>query len=288
MSTGTSGISHQRLIEEARKLTTEVVKLKEDEGISFTAIAVTLTKRYGKSIPVSRVQRRYKEYVKRKREGKPEVPAPGTQPEQPVGTAPYYNADFNEVPILERKFGKKLIEGMPATDAARSLGINNPSRWQHEVKKRPAFQQYFRQQCEANGLTEGYVAKVHRELLDAKRTIYAVKDGKITDTLEVPDNSARMNAVKSALEMWKLTGSNQVEEHEEAASATIIVLTAEKRTAIEGLIGKPLDCEIVDDAVNFAAGVGAGAKKQTENSADEAGPSQSSSADANPEVPSDG
>lgn len=283
MSTGTTGISRKRVVEEAIELTTKVVNLKDRDGISFTAIAAILTKEYGKPILVSRIQRRYYKYIKRKRDGTPQQQTSN----EPIGTEPYHHADINEVPPLERQFAKKVIEGQPRTDAARSLGVANPSHWQHQVFKRSAFQQYFRQLLEANGLTEGYIAKIHREQLDAKRTIYAVKDGKITDTMEVPDNSARGNAVKAGWELYKRIGSNQVEEQEESVSASIIVITGDQRKAIEGLIGGPLDCEIADDAANFAAAAGAVGTKQTENSADEPAPSQSSSGDAKPEDPPD-
>ena len=279
----TAGVSHKRLIDEARELTTKVVRLKESQGISLAAIAGILSKEYGRPILTVRVQRLYYKYVKRKKDGKPEPQSHATQP--PVGTEPYYKAGLPEVSIRERQFAKQLVEGVLPTEAARNLGIPNPGHWQHEALNKPAVSRFIDQMLDANGLTESYVAQVHKGLLSANRTIVATRDGKITDKLEVPDNNARMNAVKTAYEVRKRLGSNQEDEPEESAAATIIVLTAEKRTAIEGLIGGPLDCEVLDDPGNFAVAVGAGETKQSENSADEADPSRSSSATSAPEDP---
>ena len=118
--------------------------------------------------------------------------------------------------------------------------------------KSERFLDAFHRMLARQGLTDDNIAHTHREQLEANRTIYATKDGKITDTLEVPDHNTRMKAVKVGWELYRRIGSNQLEEKEEAAPPPIIVISPQRKLLLERLIGGPLDCRVIDDDANFA------------------------------------
>ena len=82
--------------------------------------------------------------------------------------------------------------------------------------------------------------------------------------MEVPDNQARMNAVKVAWQLYERIGNQRVEQDAEQASPMFIVITQEKRKKLEAPCGETLDCvPLDDDRVNFRVRAGAEANSQT-------------------------
>ena len=169
-------------------------------------------------------------------------------------------ASSSGFPPRQRRFAAGLMAGKSQRQAAIDAGVapGGADSFAQRTLKSERFRDAFHRMLDHQGLTENYIASTHRDQLEATKTIHATRDGQITDTMEVPDNSARMNAVKVAWELYDRVGPKKFEENEEAASPPIIVLTPEKRKAIEGLIGGPLDCRVIDDDANFAQRQGAG------------------------------
>lgn len=78
-------------------------------------------------------------------------------------------------------------------------------------------------------LPEDKVASTHADLLRANSMIYATSGGKITDTMEVPDWTARKNAVDMAL---KLRGKYAPTEMAVSVERKLDDLTDEELEAI--------------------------------------------------------
>lgn len=267
----TAGIAHESLLEEARALTAQIVDIKDKEGLSFPQIAARLTKDWGKEIKVTRVRRLY--YTHQKKQNS------DAQDGDP-------HASIQDVSIMERKMANHMLEGESPTKAAQLAGSGSPSRFQNQVFKRPKFKRYFEELLENNGLTENHLAKKHMEELEANRTLFASKDGEITETLEVPDHQTRMNAVKVGWELRKRVGSKDPEDEESPNSVPpIIVITPERKRLIEKLIGRPLDCQVIDDPANFAEPPDEEATTQTEDENSPHPPSPASSEDEEPSDP---
>lgn len=166
----------------------------------------------------------------------------------------------------QRMFAAGLLAGKSQREAAISAGVapGGADSFAQRTLKDERFRSSFHQMLGRQGLTENHIAGRHREQLEANRVIYATKDGQITDTMEVPDNQARMNAVRVAWQLYDRIGPKQTEEDVEAAYPQFIVITQEKRKKLEALCGETLDCvPLDDDRVNFRVRAGAEASSQT-------------------------
>jgi hypothetical protein len=104
--------------------------------------------------------------------------------------------------------------------------------------RNPKFLNEFHRILDRHGLSEARLAEVHGQNLEATKTIVATHEGKITDQLEVPDYPSRQRAVDSG---WDLYGRHKPEQTEQPQGPTIIYITQEKKKAIEGMIGGPLE-----------------------------------------------
>ena len=170
------------------------------------------------------------------------------------------------LPPRQRRFAAGLIAGESQRQAAISAGVvpGGADSFAQRTLKSERFRDTFHQMLGRQGLTEDHIASTHREQLEATRTIHATRDGQITDTMEVPDNQARMNAVKVAWQLYERIGNQRVEQDAEQASPMFIVITQEKRKKLEALCGETLDCvPLDDDRVNFRVRAGAEANSQT-------------------------
>lgn len=108
--------------------------------------------------------------------------------------------------VREQQFIKAwLCEGMPlgqaylkiVPNASKNLAAQKGYALKEQIKKRVGYQKMM----EYGGLGEELLVKKHLELLNSKRTLVATEGGKITDTLEVPDNTTQMAALKHANEL---------------------------------------------------------------------------------------
>lgn len=212
--------AQELLREEAKQLTVKIVKIRTEEGISFVSIARRL------EISDKRCRRLYNKY--RDRKAKPKKPKPGT------------SIDPAEVTINQRQYAKNLLDGQTKVQAAEGVvGKENATRFATETFQSPRFQEYFASILKGNGLTEEYISSVHAQLLGAKKTVVATFKGQITDTLEVPDNQARVNAVKIGWELYQRIGQRQQEQ--EQPGPGIVVITQQNKEALEQLFGHSLD-----------------------------------------------
>ena len=163
-------------------------------------------------------------------------------------------------------FAAGLLAGKSQREAAISAGVapGGADSFAQRTLKDERFRNTFHQMLGRQGLSEERIASTHREQLEATRTIHATRDGQITDTMEVPDNQARMNAVRVAWQLYERIGNQRVEEDVEAATPQFIVITQEKRKKLEALCGETLDCRPIDENhVNFAVRGDASGSSQT-------------------------
>ena len=170
------------------------------------------------------------------------------------------------LPPRQRMFAAGLLAGKSQREAAISAGVasGGADSFAQRTLKSERFRDTFHQMLGRQGLTEESIANTHRAQLEATKTIHATRDGKITDTMEVPDNQARMNAVRIAWQLYERIGNQRAEEDVELATPQFIIITQEKRKKLEALCGETLDCvPLDDDRVNFRVRAGAEASSQT-------------------------
>ncbi len=142
--------------------------------------------------------------------------------------------------VRQRRFAKGLLEGKSQKEAALDAGAPPASAetWASKEVRNPKFLSEFHKILDLKGLSEEKLAQIHAENLEATRTIVATHEGKITDQLKVPDYPARQRAVDSG---WDLYQRRKPAEVEQPYAPPPIFITLEKKEAIEGLIGGPLE-----------------------------------------------
>ncbi|KKK83497.1 hypothetical protein LCGC14_2792760, partial [marine sediment metagenome] len=149
-------------------------------------------------------------------------------------------AGVDEVGIKERSFARKLVKGADKRDAAQEIGKS--TRWAIKTMESPNFKSYLFRLLQNAGLTEEFVLEEHKNQIKATRTIVATHKGDITDTMEVPDNAARMTAIRTAHELYGHIGGTA----ESAGAPSInINLTVREKEQIEGLVGRPLNVNVI-------------------------------------------
>jgi len=79
--------------------------------------------------------------------------------------------------------------------------LENAKQEGYRLKERIKKKIGYAKMMEYGGLGEELLIKKHRELLNAKRVIYATNEGKISDTKEVEDTTTQMAALKHANEL---------------------------------------------------------------------------------------
>ncbi len=126
-----------------------------------------------------------------------------------------------DMTIREQKFLKLIVsDGMTATDAYMKLypevkDYKYASAKASELRKKLRDRDGYKVILEAAGIGEENLAKKHAELLNAKKTVVSVVDGKIVKTA-VPDPTVQMQAVKLGNELHgnmpktktEITGAN--------------------------------------------------------------------------------
>lgn len=146
----------------------------------------------------------------------------------PASTAASTNAStpsVNQLTPRRRRFAKALLEGKTqraaALEAADSAEITEHSAdvWANRTLKDATFRKAFREMLRGAGLGEEDLARVHAENLRAtKIAATATRDGKITDSLKVPDFATRQRAVDDA---WRLHERLAAYENEAEGHPTI-------------------------------------------------------------------
>ena len=107
--------------------------------------------------------------------------------------------------VKQQRFVKAWLDGMTIGDAymlinpgvKKDIARNKGWQFKEHLKKSIGYAKLM----EYGGLGEDLLIKKHLELLNSNRTIIATEGGKITDTLEVPDNTVQMSALKHANEL---------------------------------------------------------------------------------------
>lgn len=124
---------------------------------------------------------------------------------------PHNKATNGEIPLKWMKFGLEMFRnGGNATDAYKKVFPNakccdDAIRWKaYRLKKKLQETNWFHEQLDLAGVSNEKIASVINELLSAKETRFFQKDGRVIETRDVVNHTARAAGAKLALEAKKL------------------------------------------------------------------------------------